>query len=98
MSRSAPGTAGRLFWFTVLAVQLVQPAVTWADTINVGFISFDGFIPGVASAPGVNEFSINNFTGDASLGGFELPPDFPVLVFVTFKNAALTVNESSGNE
>jgi hypothetical protein len=28
----------------------------WADTINLGFVSFDGFIPGDLNSPGVNEF------------------------------------------
>jgi len=70
----------------------------FADTVNLGFVSFDGFIPGTLTSPGVNEFSINNFTGDPALGGFALPPDFPVLDFVTFTNAQLTIEESFGNE
>lgn len=70
----------------------------FADTINLGFIAFDGFIPGSSGSPGVNEFSINNFTGDPSLGGLALPPDFPVFTFLTIQAAQLTVFEPSGNE
>lgn len=69
-----------------------------ADTLNLGFISFDGFIPGSVDSPGVNEFSINNFTGDPGLGGFALPPDFPVFNFRTFKDAQLILQESTGPE
>jgi hypothetical protein len=36
--------------------------------------------------------------GDPALGGFALPPDFPVLNFITFKNAQLTLGEASGSE
>jgi len=69
-----------------------------ADTINVGFISFDGFIPGSSGSPGVNEFSINNFTGDPGLGGSALPADFPIFTFLTIQGAQLTVVEPSGHE
>jgi hypothetical protein len=41
---------------------------------------------------------INNFKGDPTLGGFALPPDFPVCTFVTFKNAQLTLAKPSGTE
>ena len=69
-----------------------------ADTIDLGFISFDGFIPGNSGSPGVNEFSINNFTGDPGLGGLALPPDFPVFTFLTIQAAQLSLVEPSGNE
>jgi len=72
--------------------------VALADSLNIGFISFDGFIPGSSGSPGVNEFSINNFTGDPSLGGSALPPDFPAFTFLTIQGAQLTVVEPSGNE
>jgi len=70
----------------------------FADTINVGFISFDGFVPGSSGSPGVNEFSINNFTGDPGLGGSALPVDFPIFTFLTIQGAQLTLVESSGHE
>jgi hypothetical protein len=72
--------------------------LVFADTINLGFISFDGFIPGSSGSPGVNEFSINNFTGDPGLGGSALPPDFPIFSSLTIQGAQLTVFEPSGNE
>ena len=37
-------------------------------------------------------FNISNFTGDPLLAGFALPPDFPVLDFLTFSNSSLTLN------
>lgn len=79
-------------------VSLVFGQAALADTINLGFISFDGFIPGGSASPGVNEFSINNFTGDPALGGLALPPDFPAFTLLTFQNARLTLNETSGPE
>jgi hypothetical protein len=82
----------------LLAGVLLTGPSAFADTLNLGFISFDGFIPGDLTSPGVNEFSINNLTSDPGLGGFSLPPDFPVFSFLTFQNAQLTVEESSGNE
>jgi hypothetical protein len=84
-------------WLCVIAVTLVQSDRAWADAINLGFISFDGFIPASSGSPGVNEFSINDLTGDPALGGFALPPDFNVLTFVTFKNAQLALDEPSGS-
>jgi len=69
-----------------------------ADSINVGFISFDGFIPGSSGSTGVNEFSINNFTGDPGLGGSSLPPDLPVFTFLTIQGAQLSLVEPSGHE
>lgn len=68
----------------------------FADTINLGFVSFDAFIPGSSSSPGVNEFSINNFTGDPGLGGSALPSDFPIFTFLTIQGARLTLVEPSG--
>jgi hypothetical protein len=62
--------------------------------INLGVVSFDVFIPGDIDAPGINVFDISNFTGDPNLNGFALPPDFPVLDFLTFQGASLTLTSN----
>ncbi len=51
-----------------------------ADQVPIGFVFYDAF------EPGVNSFSINNFTGSASL-----PPDFSVVTPLNFLNATLTL-------
>ena len=66
--------------------------------MNAGFISFDGFVPGSVGLPGVNDFGINNFTGDPSLCGSTLPTDFAIFIFLTFQNAQLSLIEPSVNE
>jgi hypothetical protein len=71
------------------------PVSSFADSINLGLILFESQIPG-GGAPGVNAFEIDNFTGDPLLGGNALPPDFPVVDFLTFKGSSLTVNEPGG--
>ena len=62
-----------------------------ASTIDLGFISFDTLIPSAPGSPGVNDFSLDNFTGDPTSGGFALPPDFPVLTNATFLDATWTL-------
>lgn len=59
------------------------------DIVNIGILSFDVLIPTAGLSPGVNIFDIYNFTGDPNLSGYALPPDFPVLTFVTLQNASL---------
>jgi hypothetical protein len=61
-----------------------------ASFIDLGVVSFDNLIP-AGTAPGVNVFTINNFTGDPAGGGFALPPDFPVYTNVGFLNSTLTI-------
>lgn len=63
----------------------LQPAR--GDSINIGAVSFDGFIPADVNTPGVNAVDVGNFTG-----GFALPPDFPVASDLVFQNATLTLN------
>jgi len=77
---------------------LLSVSIANASVIDAGFISFDGFIPGSVGLPGVNEFSINNLTGDPSVGGSALPTDFPIFSFLTFQSAQLSLIEPSGNE
>lgn len=62
------------------------PSVAFGNTINVGLISYDPFIPGDGGAPGTNFFNILNLTS-----AFALPPDFPVLDSLTFLNSSLTL-------
>lgn len=61
-------------------------AISRADTVNVGTFSFDELIPGA-----VNSYAIINFTGT-----FSLPPDFPALTPITFKNPAVILTDDSG--
>ena len=82
----------RLILVGLCAAMFAASNKAWADTVNLGFLLLR------SGSPGVSEFSINNFTGDAGLGGFALPADFLLLSFVTLKNAQLTIEESSGSE
>jgi hypothetical protein len=84
--------------FAVGAVIAAFACVSFAraNVIDIGFVSFDNVIPsGGPGSPGVNGFSVNNFTGDPALGGFALPPFFPVLTFVTLTNAELDLSGPS---
>ena len=62
------------------------PAIAKSETINIGVLSFDTFIPGSLDSPGVNAFDISNFTG-----AFGFPPDFPVIDDLTFQGGVLTL-------
>lgn len=62
-----------------------------AGLVNLGVINFSTLIPANPPDPGVNAFSIGNFTGDPGSGGFALPPDFNVYTPVTFLNSTLTI-------
>jgi len=97
MKRAKTTKASRVLLYLSVGAILAGQTVC-ADDINLGFLSFDGFIPGSAGLPGVNEFSINNFTGDPNLGGAALPTDFPIFSFLTIQNAQLSLAEPSGNE
>ena len=72
-------------------VLLLAPTVAFCNTVNLGLISFDVFIPSDISISGVNVFNIFDFTGDLFSGGFALPPDFPVTDFLTFLSSSLTL-------
>ena len=87
LTNFARRTLGLTRWVGTLMAVLVFPAA--ATTINLGFISFDTLIPDAPGAPGVTNFTINNFTEGPSLGGFALPPDFPVFSSLTFQNSTL---------
>ena len=75
----------------VAAVRLIWPAVGHADVFPVGYLSWDVLIPGAPGSPGVNAFTIGNLTGDPLAGGNDLPPTFPILTSLTFKNSSLVL-------
>lgn len=75
-----------------LLLTLTFPALAFCNFASIGVISFDNLIP-PGSGPGVNVFDISNFTGDPGLGGFALPPDFPVFTSLTFLSVSLTVDD-----
>ena len=78
--------------FAPIVLMLLFPALSFSSSIYLGLVSFDVLIP-AGAGPGVNVFSISNFTGDPGSGGFALPPDFPAFTNLTFMNASLTVND-----
>ncbi len=69
-----------------LAIFLLCPTTAFCSSINVGFISFDEFIPAGNGTSGVNFFNVLNFTG-----GLALPPDFPATDALVFLNSSLTL-------
>jgi hypothetical protein len=75
----------------VIAVAAVLfPTISLASLdLSIGYLSFDNPIPGAPGSPGVNAFTVGNLTGDPLSGGFALPPTFPVLTNLTFKNSSL---------
>jgi hypothetical protein len=74
------------------AILLSFPLAARSDIMDIGVLSFDVLIPPAGVSSGVNAFDIYNFTGDPNLSGYALPPDFPVLNFVTLQNASLLFN------
>lgn len=74
-----------------LFVSLLLSSQAFAGLVNLGTLSFNTLIPANPPDPGVNAFSISNFTGDPNSGGFALPPDFNVYTAVTFLNSVLTI-------
>lgn len=61
-----------------------------ADTVALGAITFDVFIPGGIGSPGVNDFSIDGFPGL-----FGLPPDFPASDPLIFLNSSTELSFSA---
>jgi hypothetical protein len=78
----------RILWMVTLLVSLATGSQ--AATIPIGFLSFDVLIPSAEDAPGVNLFSIANFTGDPATGGFG-SEDFPIFSSIGFTDSTLTV-------
>jgi hypothetical protein len=85
----------------VLVVSLMMlfapVAVTQADPINLGFISFDSLIPPDGDTAGINGFTIANLTGDPADGGFGLPADFPVFSPIQFVSSMLTIVQNGAS-
>ncbi len=68
-------------------VFLILPALAHADTVNVGYFSYDTLDAG---PNGTNVFNIFNFTGASAL-----PPDFPVVDPLTFTSVMFTLTGPS---
>ena len=79
---------------SAFSIMLLCTPAAQSGVINIGFLSFDVLLSPVGASPGVNVFDIANFTGDPASSGFALPPDFPVLTFVTLQNASLLFNST----
>lgn len=73
------------FAFLLLLAPTLQ-----ANVIAIGVLSFDVLVPADAG-PGVNGFTISNYTGDPASGGAAIPPDFDVFTALLFANATLTL-------
>jgi hypothetical protein len=73
----------------ICGLALIASLSAKANFIDLGVFSFDSFIPGGPSSPGINAFNIANFTG-----AFDLPPSFPVIDNLTFQSATLTLFQS----
>jgi hypothetical protein len=53
--------------FAVALACVVSPTLGRADTIRLGYISFDNLVPGAPGSPGVNGFTIGDLTGDSAV-------------------------------
>jgi len=94
LSRPAPARKRCALVPVLLLAWTLAPASTHAahaDSLALGVVSFDVFLPGDGDAPGVNAFNIFNLTGDPAAGGFALDPDFPSYTPVTLLDALLTL-------
>jgi hypothetical protein len=76
------GAQMRKFGFAGVLLALCCAQQGFADSIAVGDLEFNSF------SPGLNSFTINNFTGSNNLGFF------PVADNVTFDNVVLTATEA----
>jgi len=72
--------------YSVGIVLFLSATLVQADTVNVGALSYDTFIPAGGGSPGVYAFDLANLTG-----AYGLPPDFPVSDPFTFGSAVLTL-------
>lgn len=77
---------------------LFLPLSVLGATIGIGLVSFDSVVPGTPGNPGVNGFSISNFTGDPSFGGWAIPPDFPVFSSLVFLNPQVILFDGSSTQ
>ena len=74
--------------WNIVFLCLISAVSVRADTLNLGTLSYDTFIPGGDGSVGIDAFDISNLTGD-----FNLPPDFPVLDNLVFQSAVLTLSD-----
>src|ERR1035441_2268162 len=73
------------------AALLFSAAACHAGELSVGYLSLDNLFAGAPGSPGVNAFTVGNLTGDPLTGGNDLPPTFPVVTPLTFKNSTLVL-------
>jgi hypothetical protein len=66
-----------------------------ADQVPIGVISYDVNQVDTLGNPTITAFDIANLTGDPSLGGYSLPPDFGVFTFLNFATTTLTLTGTS---
>jgi hypothetical protein len=64
-------------------------ATARGNTVDVGALSYDTFVPAGIGSPGIDAFDLSNLTG-----AFSLPPDFPVIDSLTFGSAKLILTLS----
>ena len=77
----------KLFWTALAAVMILSPAAaSYADTVPVGYVSYDVVGTGVA------EFDITNLTGPNSSGD----ATFPVTTSLSLSSLSLDVSFASG--
>jgi hypothetical protein len=89
----------RFLWITIgffaaLSVFPIAESVR-ADEIPIGYIAYSSFQFDANGNLITTTLSVNNFTGDPTLGGFALPPDFPVVTFLNIDDATLTLEGPS---
>lgn len=75
----------------LIVIALLTSAPCFGTIVPIGAITYDNVVPGTATSPGIDGFSIANLTGDPSMGGWAIPPDFPSLTGVTLLNPQLTL-------
>ncbi len=74
-----------------LCFAAILPGVAHANTIALGVISFDPFLPPSPPVPGTNAYNLTNFTG-----GFAIDPIFPAATALSFNGAMFVLTPTSG--
>jgi hypothetical protein len=90
LPRATVGKVIRVACFAVaVLVAFTRPAA--ADTTTIGLISFDQLVPGAPGTPGINGFTIYNFTGSNSQPG---TPDSSI----SFLNTSVTWDSGANTD